>query len=251
VARARKGLTDPDFLADRVELLTLHDDGWARVVAHLPKELSAEREAKLRAEVAACCSRFLMRHRRMVSDAGSAAALRRPKAKRLAPFERFVHGLRTAAEAWQEIGSPAGSAAPPVPLHFAFHGCRPVDAKEYARLAAMAKTAAAQLALLQKLTPIEIVDPFELLVLDLADAVRAAEFKPTISGRRYDEPSSSPSWFQLFVTEVDRNLLGSRRLFRGDRATGEAVVVRDPKSTYDAIKKAVRTGGGKPGNRRI
>jgi hypothetical protein len=236
--KPRKGLTDLNFV--RSAELLIDDSRWDRVAANLPDKpkLTKAAAAKLRADIGDCCSRFLTRQRRLPLDAASAAVLRRPKAGRRAPFERFVDGLKMAAAAWAMIGRIGR-----------FHGSRLADSDEYGRLESIAQTAAAQLAGLQKLTPIEIIGPFKLLVGEVADAVRAAGFRLPISGRSYDERSPSPSWFQLFVTEIDRSLLGSRRLLHGDPETGKEYP-HDPRATYDAIKKAVRAGGRKPGNRR-
>jgi hypothetical protein len=234
--RARKGLTDKNF-AVNIELLSFHDSGWARVRKELPIELSTEADLTLRIAILACCSRFLVQRRKYDLDRGSAAALRRPKPNERAPFERLVAGLQAAADVWKEIVA-----------NGKFHDNRLGDVDKYELLGEMAQGARRQLDGLRKLTLIKLADPLQGLVHDVAKAVRSAGLEPSTTGRIYDETRSSPTWFQRFVTAIDKNFLAGRGLVDHDQNDKE--LSRDPRSTYDAIGKALRADYTKRGNPR-
>jgi hypothetical protein len=101
----------------------------------------------------------------------------------------------------------------------------------YDRLAGMAKLAQLQLKGLRKLgPPTKITDannPFGLLVGDMARAWERAGLKPDANGR-YGSP---PTDFQRFMAEIDRSLLGSKKLIHFDvlKRTPDGLPTQNPR----------------------
>jgi hypothetical protein len=191
--RPRKAIL-PASLSRTRELLSIGDERWSRIRAHIPDTLVAEKEDQLRRAILACCSRYLTRHSHLQEGAATAAAIRRTGGKQPAPLERLVKHLRMAAQAWSEISK--------------MHDDRRGILSDYgAHLAAMAADAERRLKGIRNLgTPTILVNPWPGFVRDVAACCRKADLKPTATGDVYQ--NAKPSWFQKLVLALNENLLG-------------------------------------------
>jgi hypothetical protein len=231
-----------------VELLSISDGQWSRIVAELPNELPEDIEANLRERVIRCCNRYLARRRVWLRDVVTFAAMQAEPGKR-APFEKLVAGLQMAAAAWAQItdvyyahrlgGRPQPDSvainasdetvSPDAAAQFGgvFHDNRLGDASKYVELTEMVRGAERQLQGLRDLgEAVGVVNPWDDFVRDLRSAAQAVGLPPvTASGAIYEETGTA-TWFQKFAVAVDENLVGERRLVerpRGLNATYAAI----------------------------
>jgi hypothetical protein len=222
----------PANVPRRRELVLFSDDRWARITSPIPESLSAETDARLRAAITECCSWFLNQQAWLHEGAQSAAALQRPGKRQLASLERVAKGLRTAADAWATVGE--------------IHDDRLGDIGIYENLEAMARDAERRLAGIRQLgEPVKVDGPWPVFVRKIARSCRGVGLKPTATGGVYE--NAKPTWFQKFMTTLDKNLLGSKHLLGIDREGKQ--FERDHRAFYAAVAKALG-GYTKPGKAR-
>ena len=219
----RKAILPASFSLTR-ELVSIGDEQWSRIRAHIPNAIAAEKEGQLRRAILTCCSAYLTRHSHLQEGAATAAAIRRTGGKQPAPLERLVKHLRMAGQAWSEISK--------------MHDDRREILSDYGdHLAAMAADAERRLKGIRNLgTPTILVNPWPGFVRDVAECCRKADLTPTVTGDVYQ--NARPSWFQKLVFSLNENLLG----LEGGTRHGKAAF-------YAEIAKAMR-GDGKPGKAR-
>jgi hypothetical protein len=219
----RKAILSANLSLTR-ELLSIGDERWSRIRAHIPKTLTAEEDNQLRKAILTCCSAYLTHRSRLQEGAATAAAVRRIGGKQPAPLERLAKHLRMAAKAWSEISR--------------MHDDRRGILGDYGNhLAAMADDAERRLKGIRDLgAPTILINPWSGFVLGVAECCRKADLKPTASGDIYQ--NASPSWFQKLVFAINENLLG----IEGGTRHGKAAF-------YAEIAKALHSDR-KPGKAR-
>ena len=101
-SRPRKGLATPGQV--RVLAYALSDGQWQRLRKHIPDQLAPALETNLRTSIDICCKQFLDRCRALRDSGVTSDALKSPGNGGLSTFEKLARGLRTAADAWAEMG---------------------------------------------------------------------------------------------------------------------------------------------------
>jgi hypothetical protein len=214
----------PASLSLTRELLSIGDEQWSRIRAHLPKTLTTDKDNQLRRAILVCCSAYLTRYSRSQEGAATAAAVRRTGGKQPAPLERLAKHLLMAAEAWSEISE-------------MYDDRRGILSDYGDHLAAMAADAERRLKGIRDLgAPTILINPWPGFVRGVAECCRKADLKPTATGDVYQ--NAKPSWFQKLVFALNENLLG----IEGGTRHGKAAF-------YAEIAKALRSDG-KPGKAR-
>lgn len=181
------------------------------------------------AAILECCSRLLTERARLQEGAGSAAAVRSPGKRQLAPLEQLTEGLRLAANAWKKINRDAN--ARPI-----IHDGRLSDIRRFDDLEAMAQDPERRLAGLFKLKAEKVTDPWPHFVRAVAACFRQEGMEPTATGRTYEDGSETATWFQKFMASLGTDLLGRD----GERSNS-------PEAFYAAVAKAMG-GDAKLGN---
>jgi hypothetical protein len=227
----------PEKVSRRHEL-QFSDERWARITSTIPKRLPAEIDARLRSAVMACCSWFLTQQAHLQEGAATAAAMRKPGKRQLAPLERLVNGLRMAADAWKEI-SKLDDSRTAGNRRYKIHDDRLGDIGMYEDLEAMARDSERRLAGIRQLgKPITMIGPWPVFVRKVAQCFRQIGITPTVTGRVYSSSwGTRPSWFQKFMAELNENLLG-------DEGKGKQLKYSRP-AFYAEVAKTMR-GDRKP-----
>ncbi len=217
----------PTLSSAPTKTLGFSDERWAKIKEPVHETLSTEADARLRAAVTECCSWFLTQNALVREGQETAAAMRNPGKRQLAPFKRLAKHLREAADAWKEVGK-------------AINDDRLSDIREYDKLEVMAQDAERRIAGFQGLgNPRDVADPWPEFVCRVAQSLREAGLKPTVTGRVYDD--AKPTWFQEFMVALNENLLGNQgRAHQLDYSRA---------AFYAEIAKAV-SGYGRPGKAR-
>jgi len=201
---------------------------WVIVRRHIPAPLSAEADAALYGAIIECCSRYLTLRARYDAGRQSATALQKSGSKGVEPLAQLAKHLQAAADIWSTMRR--------------IHDDRlggDVGIDLYDKLGAMAKNAERWHTVLDAIEHVKANDPWPQFVVLVSRACRKAGLKPKATGRMYEE-GAKPTWFQEFMAELDKQLLGSQNLVQDDRQ-------RDHRAFDAGIAKALR-GDKKPGN---
>lgn len=176
-----------------VGLLTISEARWHRLLSHIPGDHSPEMDARLRDGVLDCCAWLLTEQRRLSEGEATAAALRSPGTRQRSQFQRLADGLRTAADAWREMGD--------------VHNDRLSDWSRFEALESMAKDIERRLEGLQAIPAQSIDGPWRAFVRKVADAFEREGLAPTATGRVYEDDARL-TWFQEFMAALQHEVLG-------------------------------------------
>jgi hypothetical protein len=211
------------------QLLLDDDEIWNRLITHLPKILPADADKLLRTGILEACSSFLTENSKLREGRRTFAALQRTGKRQPAQFERWVKGLRMAADAWPHIKG--------------VHDDRITEISRFDVLEAWAADAERRLKALCALKPENAARPSETFVRDIAQICRAVGLRPGRTGSLYDDDKPKLTWFQKFIIALDDELLGKDGLWPGKKS----VAYEKAKAAW--IAKAMR-GDGKSGKAR-
>jgi uncharacterized protein YjiS (DUF1127 family) len=198
-----KAIMPESFYRHR-ELSAFSDECWAKIKSQLPKPLPVAADTRLRGDIADCCSWFLTQRMHLREGQASAAAMRRPGKRQLAPLERWAKGLGTAADAWREMAEIENEVGQ-------VRDDRLGDIGLSKHLEVMARDAERRLKGFRKLgKSIVVPDPFPEFVRRVAQCLSKVEVEPklvpTATGSVYE--AGKPSWFQNFIATLQAELLG-------------------------------------------
>jgi hypothetical protein len=186
------------------ELSSIDDDRWNGLKKHIPQNLTAEADGRLRSGVLECCSWFLTENDKIREARRTFAAMQE--------LGRLAKGLRMAADAWVKIKEQP------------FHDDRVTDISRFDNLEAMAVDAERRFAALRAIESKYVVPPYEEFIRRVAKCCRTAGLKPTYTGRLYDYDDAA-TWFQKFVVALNRDLLGNEGPRRSASDEAEAAMI--------------------------
>jgi hypothetical protein len=225
--KSRKVVLPIDSVAPGVTLGVGFQERWPRIKMAIPGDLLPEKETALREGIFKSCATFMGASRLRAAGAATAAAIRKPGAKQLAPLASFARHLLAASATWSAIKGLQDDRLGPLSDQLGSHS----EFGGY--LESLAKDAERRLKILRSIKPTKPAPARDLLVWEFAEHCRAAGLDPISHGRMYEQ-GALPTWFQGFVAAINDQILGVQ---------GWGPVEADKRALYSDVAKAMRGYG--------